>query len=139
MRITGLSWRSVWFSVSLAWVVGVAVDAHNRAELAEERLRLWADQVEYLINADPMVETSAKKLRSEVGDEQFIVEAPKAYPNVNLAPVVQRYDAEKAASGGSEEIRAGRVIALALAPPATAYAFARFAMPLLVALRRRRR
>ena len=84
-----------WVAVSL-WVAAVALFAiwHEGTEV--DRLRFWADSVEWAINADPLVSKNATELRSKLGDEKFIAEAPAAYPEVDLHETLERYEADRA-------------------------------------------
>ena len=84
-----------WVAVSL-WVAAVALYAiwHEGTEV--DRLRFWADSIEWAINADPLVRKNATELRSKLGDEQFIAAAPTVYPDVDLHETLERYQADRA-------------------------------------------
>ena len=87
--------ESYWVVVSL-WVAAVALYAiwHEGTEV--DRLRFWADSIEWVINADPLVQKNATELRSKLGDEKFIAVAPTVYPDVDLRETLQRYEADRA-------------------------------------------
>lgn len=123
MKIKSLSWESVWVVTAVAWVAAVAFYAFREHQAVTERLRFWADSIEWIINADPMVEVSAKELRAKLGDEKFIAVAETAYPKVNLRATMRRYEAEVASQPLFEH--AAMVLVLwALVPPLLAYGLA---------------
>jgi hypothetical protein len=114
-------WEVLWIVASVAWIAGVGLFALKQHQLAADRLRFWADSVEWIINADPMVPISAKELRGQLGDEKFITEAPKAYPKVNLQEIVRRYEADRAAHASSYASPGVPFVLAALLPPVLAY------------------
>jgi hypothetical protein len=84
-----------WFLVSM-WIAAVALYAiwHEATEV--DRLRLWADSVEWSINADPLTKKNATELRAKLGDEKFLAAAAAAYPDVDLRDTLHRYESERA-------------------------------------------
>ena len=135
MRLERLrSWETVWIVASVVWVAAVALYAIWNHGMEVERLRFWADTVEWTINADPMVEVSAKELRASLGDEQFIATAPAAYPRVNLKEAMQRYEAD-AVRHPRRKADAISFVAWALVPPALLYLLAMLFLRIREALR----
>jgi hypothetical protein len=128
------SWESFWIVAAVLWVAAVALYAIWTRGIEVERLRFWADSIEWTINADPMVEVSAKELRASLGDEQFIATAPAAYPRVNLKETMQRYEADLARRprGMHDGLT---FIAWALVPPTLLYLLTLLAMRLRAVLR----
>ncbi len=84
-----------WFVVSM-WMAAVALYAiwHEATEV--DRLRLWADSIEWSINADPLTKKNATELRAKLGDEKFIGAAQAAYPDVDLRDTMRRYESDRA-------------------------------------------
>jgi hypothetical protein len=139
MRGNGFGrWEVLWIVASVAWVAGVGLFALQQYQLAAERLRFWADSVEWLINADPMVPVSAKELRGQIGDEKFIAEAPKAYPKGNVQEMVRRYEADRAAHPSGYARPGVPFVLAALVPPLVIYGLLA-AVNFLLASRARRR
>ena len=117
LALTG-RWRDACFIASMMWVGLVIFTALWQYGSGQDRVRFWADVVEETINGDPTVETSAKTLRSRVGDERFIAEAQRAYPQVDLRDVLKRYRSD---IGTRWHFSFPEGIALILLPPAALY------------------
>ena len=109
-------WKQVWLLVSLVWVATAAFYASHVHDVEAQRLHLWADAIEGVINGDPMVAVSAKELRSKVGDEEFIGAAAAAYPQVDLRSVMRRYQQDMADHPPHEHLVATFAL-WALVPP----------------------
>jgi hypothetical protein len=128
------SWESFWIVAAVLWVAAVALYAIWTHGIEVERLRFWADSVEWTINADPTVQVSAKELRASLGDERFIAAAPATYPRVNLKEAMQRYEADLARRPHRMH-DAMSIVAWALVPPALLYLLALLAMRVRAVLR----
>ena len=124
MKFKGVTWESLWVVASVVWVAAVALYGFREHQATVERLRFWADSIEWIINADPMVEVSAKELRGKLGDEQFIAVAETAYPKVNLGTAMRRYETEMAAQPRYPH-PAVLFVFWALIPPVSVYAIGR--------------
>src|SRR5690349_13732604 len=129
-------WRPIWMVASLVWIVAVALYASKENDRQAERLNRWAAAVEAVINADPMVRTSAKELRTKLGDEQFIAAAPAAYPQVDLRETLRGYTDEMSRHPVHKHLLA-TLATWALGPPLCAYGLGVLAEGLIPVLRRR--
>jgi len=109
-------WKQVWLLVSLVWVASAAFYASHVHDVEMQRVHLWADAIEGVINGDPMVAVSAKELRGKVGDEAFIGAAATAYPQVDLRGVMRRYQQDMADHPPHEHLVATFAL-WALVPP----------------------
>ena len=108
-----------WFLVSI-WMAAVALFAiwHEATEV--DRLRVWADSIEWSINADPLTKNNAMELRAKLGDEKFIAAAQAAYPWVDLRDTMRRYARDRASRPRFEHPELTFVL-WALIPPAFFY------------------
>ena len=113
-------WNTFCIVVSAVWIAAVAFYAIWRHASDMERLRFWADSVEWSINADPMLDVSAKELRAKLGDEQFIAQAAAAYPRVDLRETLQRVEADQA-KHPHRRYNGLKLFLWALAPPFALY------------------
>jgi hypothetical protein len=89
-------WNTFCIVASAVWVATVAFYAIWQHGSEAERLRFWADSIEWSINSDPNVEGNAKELRTRLGDERFIAQAAAAYPRIDLRETLRRYEADRA-------------------------------------------
>jgi hypothetical protein len=136
MRLERLNgWQSLCLVASMVWVAAVALYAIWRHGSDVERLRYWADSIEWSINADPMIEASAKQLRARLGDERFITAAAAAYPRVALRETLQRYEAEEARRP-REKYDAVSLVFWSLLPPGLLHAAGLIAACILGCFRR---
>lgn len=117
LKLSG-GWRESWLVATIIWLSLVMFAVLWQYQSAEDRLRIWADAIEGTINGDPMVPISAKILRTRLGDEAFIVAAQGAYPQVDLRPILLRYEADTATRW---HFRFRQTIELAFVPPALLY------------------
>ena len=90
------AWNTFCIVASAVWVAAVAFYAIWQHGSEAERLRFWADSVEWSINSDPNVEGNAKELRIQLGDEEFVARAAAAYPRIDLRETLRRYEADRA-------------------------------------------
>jgi hypothetical protein len=103
------------------WVAAVSFYASRQHDRDVQRLAFWADSIEWLINADPMVPISAKEMRAKVGDEAFIAAAASAYPKVELRQTLRRYEEDMARRARSEHPVLAFLLWM-LVPPVLLYA-----------------
>lgn len=113
-------WESLRVVASLAWIAAVALYAAWQHDKQTERLRYWADSVEWTIDADPTVQTNAVELRTRLGDEKFIAAAAAAYPRVDLRDTLQRCQIDLARHPLRRQ-NAFILVLWSLAPPALLY------------------
>jgi hypothetical protein len=122
MKLRPLSrWEQIWVLASLLWVAAVSFYASRQHDRDVQHLAFWADSIEWLINADPMVPISAKEMRAKVGDEAFIAAAASAYPKVELRQTLRRYEEDMARRARSEHPVLAFVLWM-LVPPVLLYA-----------------
>ena len=114
------AWESLRVVASLVWIAAVGLYAAWQHDKQIERLRYWADSVEWTIDADPTVETSAVELRTRLGDEKFIAAAPAAYPRVDLRDTLQRCRVDMAKHPLHRQ-NAFMLVLWSLGPPAFLY------------------
>jgi hypothetical protein len=129
------AWKSFCVVASVMWIAAVAFFAIWHEGMETDRLRFWADSVEWTINADPLVRMNAAELRYKLGDEQFIAAAADSYPDVDLRDTLRRYEVERASHPRYEHPAIAFVL-WALVPPALLYALGLIFVSLRTALRR---
>jgi len=131
------AWKSFCFVAAVMWVAAVAFFAIWHEGTETDRLRFWADTVEWSINADPLVTKNAAELRAKLGDEQFIAAAADSYPDVDLRETLHRYETERAGHPRYEHPLLA-IVLWALLPPFMLYAVGLAFFSLRDALRRSR-
>ncbi len=124
-------------AASLVWVLAAALYVSSENDRQVERLGRWAAAIEAVINADPMVRISAKDLRAQLGDEEFIAAAPHAYPNVDLRETMRGYEQEMARHPINKDL-VSTFLLWALIPPLVLYGVGLLVDAILALLRRRR-
>ncbi len=122
---------------SLIWVLAAALYVSSENDRQVERLGRWAAAIEAIINADPMVRISAKDLRAQLGDEQFIAAAPHAYPNVDLRDTMREYEQDMSRHPIHKDL-VSTFLLWALLPPLALYILGVLADAIARLLRRRR-
>lgn len=122
---------------SLIWVLAAALYVSSENDRQVERLGRWAAAIEAVINADPMIRSSAKDLRAQLGDEEFIAAAPHAYPNVDLRETMQGYEQDIARHPIHKDL-VSLFLLWALVPPLVLYGLGLLIEAIAAALRRRR-